>query len=153
MLYTVRSFESYRFNSSSSFFFFNDTATTEIYTLSLHDALPISRGPSLRLLPHHRAPRLQDLSDDERRPQPGARRLRPRAGVHARGPRARRAGDPRRGAAGGNLHLARPRRGARRPARRLVRHGGRAALGRHRLAGGGLAHDEARLPRAVRALP
>src|SRR3990170_8837673 len=25
------------------FFFFNDTATTEIYTLSLHDALPISR--------------------------------------------------------------------------------------------------------------
>src|SRR3712207_7101586 len=27
----------------SSFFFFNDTATTEIYTLSLHDALPISR--------------------------------------------------------------------------------------------------------------
>src|SRR3712207_8363665 len=26
---------------SSSFFFFNDTATTEIYTLSLHDALPI----------------------------------------------------------------------------------------------------------------
>src|SRR5258708_36162327 len=26
----------------SFFFFFNDTATTEIYTLSLHDALPIS---------------------------------------------------------------------------------------------------------------
>src|SRR5690349_22963729 len=26
-----------------SFFFFNDTPTTEIYTLSLHDALPISR--------------------------------------------------------------------------------------------------------------
>src|SRR5258708_34833456 len=25
------------------FFFFNDTATTEIYTLSLHDSLPISR--------------------------------------------------------------------------------------------------------------
>src|SRR5260370_28097366 len=30
------------------FFFFNDTATTEIYTLSLHDALPISYRP------HHR---------------------------------------------------------------------------------------------------
>src|SRR3712207_8674127 len=30
------------------FFFFNDTATTEIYTLSLHDALPIS-SPGLRL--------------------------------------------------------------------------------------------------------
>src|SRR5260370_29405384 len=29
-------------SSCSSFFFFNDTATTEIYTLSLHDALPIS---------------------------------------------------------------------------------------------------------------
>src|SRR3712207_7590088 len=34
-------------------FFFNDTATTEIYTLSLHDALPISR----RVGAHH-APRL-----------------------------------------------------------------------------------------------
>src|SRR2546430_6687764 len=29
---------------SFSFFFFNDTATTEIYTLSLHDALPIFAG-------------------------------------------------------------------------------------------------------------
>src|SRR3712207_7927222 len=29
-------------------FFFNDTATTEIYTLSLHDALPISTGRALR---------------------------------------------------------------------------------------------------------
>src|SRR2546429_5898386 len=28
------------------FFFFNDTATTEIYTLSLHDALPISHRPA-----------------------------------------------------------------------------------------------------------
>src|SRR5256885_16716211 len=31
-------------NIIRSFFFFNDTATTEIYTLSLHDALPISCG-------------------------------------------------------------------------------------------------------------
>src|SRR5437868_14737124 len=30
--------------TSLLFFFFNDTATTEIYTLSLHDALPIYRG-------------------------------------------------------------------------------------------------------------
>src|SRR5215475_16203759 len=30
------------FSVSFFFFFFNDTATTEIYTLSLHDALPIS---------------------------------------------------------------------------------------------------------------
>src|SRR5256885_12187885 len=29
------------FRSDTFFFFFNDTATTEIYTLSLHDALPI----------------------------------------------------------------------------------------------------------------
>src|SRR3712207_9526429 len=31
--------------SFDCFFFFNDTATTEIYTLSLHDALPISPRP------------------------------------------------------------------------------------------------------------
>src|SRR6266705_4339345 len=40
------------------FFFFNDTATTEIYTLSLHDALPIS--PPLQV--------------QERRPAPAPRR-------------------------------------------------------------------------------
>src|SRR5260370_52589 len=37
--------------TSSFFFFFNDTATTEIYTLSLHDALPIlQRQPISRSL-------------------------------------------------------------------------------------------------------
>src|SRR2546422_5138765 len=36
------------------FFFFNDTATTEIYTLSLHDALPISRRSSRIRLPLRR---------------------------------------------------------------------------------------------------
>src|SRR2546430_13581407 len=36
------------------FFFFNDTATTEIYTLSLHDALPISIGDSQRQVSPHR---------------------------------------------------------------------------------------------------
>src|SRR5688572_31547310 len=35
--------------SFSFFFFFNDTATTEIYTLSLHDALPISLHHDARL--------------------------------------------------------------------------------------------------------
>src|SRR5256885_12638983 len=35
-------FWSRRGRLTSLFFFFNDTATTEIYTLSLHDALPIS---------------------------------------------------------------------------------------------------------------
>src|SRR3712207_7593190 len=34
----------------SNFFFFNDTATTEIYTLSLHDALPISTASAFLLL-------------------------------------------------------------------------------------------------------
>src|SRR3984893_19481303 len=34
--------------TNASCFFFNDTATTEIYTLSLHDALPISYGRALR---------------------------------------------------------------------------------------------------------
>src|SRR5689334_24524482 len=47
-----------------SYFFFNDTATTEIYTLSLHDALPIS---------------LADARHDRPRAALGARpRLRPR---------------------------------------------------------------------------
>src|SRR5256885_8224660 len=37
--------------TSFFFFFFNDTATTEIYTLSLHDALPISRAGRWRSAP------------------------------------------------------------------------------------------------------
>src|SRR2546429_7199879 len=50
----------------SFFFFFNDTATTEIYTLSLHDALPIFelRGRLLGLL-------LGLLAHLPRRPGPG----------------------------------------------------------------------------------
>src|SRR3712207_6951419 len=43
---------------SLCFFFFNDTATTEIYTLSLHDALPIYNGARGR----HRKDRPGDLS-------------------------------------------------------------------------------------------
>src|SRR5215510_2962566 len=39
--------------SDCSVFFFNDTATTEIYTLSLHDALPISS--TCHRAPHHAA--------------------------------------------------------------------------------------------------
>src|SRR5260221_9980288 len=57
------------------FFFFNDTATTEIYTLSLHDALPISRLARHRLQPElplsARAYGERGLSDDVVR---GARR-------------------------------------------------------------------------------
>src|SRR5689334_25441595 len=40
VLYSAELFGRYAFYLL--FFFFNDTATTEIYTLSLHDALPIS---------------------------------------------------------------------------------------------------------------
>src|SRR3712207_8149156 len=58
------------------YFFFNDTATTEIYTLSLHDALPIS----LRLEP------LRTLKD-EGKPD-GDERIRRRDGrTHARSAR------------------------------------------------------------------
>src|SRR2546430_14406118 len=44
---------------SCIFFFFNDTATTEIYTLSLHDALPISArpAPSDQSVARHPGPR------------------------------------------------------------------------------------------------
>src|SRR2546425_5184579 len=39
-----------------AFFFFNDTATTEIYTLSLHDALPISIGDRKARIEAQRGP-------------------------------------------------------------------------------------------------
>src|SRR5437870_7514905 len=48
----------YQLNHIDVTFFFTDTATTEIYTLSLHDALPISRSPyfqSLGLCQNHDA--------------------------------------------------------------------------------------------------
>src|SRR2546429_352418 len=41
-----------------SFFFFNDTATTEIYTLSLHDALPIYHHDAEK---HHRRNRANPI--------------------------------------------------------------------------------------------
>src|SRR2546430_10967618 len=41
-----------------TFFFFNDTATTEIYTLSLHDALPISIHAEIRRAVHVRHDKL-----------------------------------------------------------------------------------------------
>src|SRR5260221_2262994 len=56
------------------FFFFNDTATTEIYTLSLHDALPISPGGARR---YH----LRDFSESCRPgPSAGGRPHEPTAG-------------------------------------------------------------------------
>src|SRR2546427_3912986 len=62
------------------FFFFNDTATTEIYTLSLHDALPIYRRAVLRGRGrgcnrwHRRAAARDRVRDCERR-QSRARRV------------------------------------------------------------------------------
>src|SRR5258706_4245464 len=59
-----------------SFFFFNDTATTEIYTLSLHDALPISRGRPRRRCASRScvARRLRSAPDSH---TPGGRLARP----------------------------------------------------------------------------
>src|SRR6266508_2150947 len=63
------------------FFFFNDTATTEIYTLSLHDALPISRARRCRrggrrartlLQPRVRPPARGSLPGRSGRRAPGA---------------------------------------------------------------------------------
>src|SRR5256886_6259001 len=52
-----------------SFFFFNDTATTEIYTLSLHDALPISQPPRPELPAAWRARRRRYHLAQDRRPR------------------------------------------------------------------------------------
>src|SRR5260370_24684104 len=47
----------------SFFFFFNDTATTEIYTLSLHDALPISELSWRRKVFDYRRGAVRDLRE------------------------------------------------------------------------------------------
>src|SRR6266480_7414280 len=49
----------------SFFFFFNDTATTEIYTLSLHDALPISNRVRPLCRATHAVPRRPDVRSEE----------------------------------------------------------------------------------------
>src|SRR2546427_6090726 len=53
------------------FFFFNDTATTEIYTLSLHDALPISEAEheEVREEDHAEDPGDHHRGDDPRAPE------------------------------------------------------------------------------------
>src|SRR2546427_13166805 len=91
------------------FFFFNDTATTEIYTLSLHDALPISRlGRAGHGVP---ARRVGSATQDPLREHALVRRDRP---CH-RSP----AGHARRGTGvchqpGGDRDPVPPRRGSRR---------------------------------------
>src|SRR2546430_12553477 len=55
---------------SSIFFFFNDTATTEIYTLSLHDALPICCVAGRSAAPRSsRSPADRSPADLPRRPR------------------------------------------------------------------------------------
>src|SRR5204862_6742234 len=62
------------------FFFFNDPAPTEIYTLSLHDALPIYRSGSAR----RRVGLLPPGAVERRSLEPRARRGGPRRAVHGR---------------------------------------------------------------------
>src|SRR2546430_9541251 len=81
-------------SSKSFFFFFNDTATTEIYTLSLHDALPISS---------------HSARADADRPCDGAMPRRPPHRVRARAC-ADRGGSP----LGADVGAARPRCAGRR---------------------------------------
>src|SRR2546422_10600423 len=88
------------------FFFFNDTATTEIYTLSLHDALPICRAG-------RRAP-----AREPRCPAGGGRRRRVPRGARSG------AGLPERGAGpGATLRGARGRLPAARDGRHAIRDG------------------------------
>src|SRR5215204_264814 len=73
------------FTSFSCFFFFNDTATTEIYTLSLHDALPISPSRICAASPHpgvlgpHPPPPAASRRRPPRQPRPVAHRPGPHA--------------------------------------------------------------------------
>src|SRR2546427_8749095 len=58
------------------FFFFNDTATTEIYTLSLHDALPIcARDARLRLEAEVAGRVLRDQDPDDVGAEAGPHKL------------------------------------------------------------------------------
>src|SRR3712207_9030444 len=74
----------YKLSRYDIFFFFNDTATTEIYTLSLHDALPIYDGDLRDLGPRRRPARDRGDQRRRRRARPedradhGGRRLRDR---------------------------------------------------------------------------
>src|SRR6266566_4423203 len=87
------------------FFFFNDTATTEIYTLSLHDALPISRQRHHSVfgaLPDPRGPRDRDLRrgvERGNRPGAGLPAGQGRVGLHAAGQEPGRRGGVHAGAA------------------------------------------------------
>src|SRR2546426_9883234 len=94
------------------FFFFNDTATTEIYTLSLHDALPISSGRARRRGPDrrrirpgcHRPERIAARTGGRASPRisPARRRLPPPQRRAARAGDSRAAGSSGTRSAGGD---------------------------------------------------
>src|SRR3712207_7495269 len=69
---------------TSFVFYFNDTATTEIYTLSLHDALPISSTPDPRTGAHVAPPVAVQL----RLPDPRRRASHPARAREAEPPRS-----------------------------------------------------------------
>src|SRR2546422_11470811 len=64
-----------RYTASVFFFFFNDTATTEIYTLSLHDALPIYQAAGR--IRDHRGHRRQRDAAATHPPRPRSPRVHP----------------------------------------------------------------------------
>src|SRR6266511_787171 len=109
------------------YFFFNDTATTEIYTLSLHDALPVSHSSSSA------SPSRPASSSGGAEPRRRSRNRERRLVKHERGDVPRRAPPLRPSvgsvaAAGGAVRLARARvlhgrargRGLRRPGRAFL---------------------------------
>src|SRR2546430_13715013 len=68
-------------STGESIFFFNDTATTEIYTLSLHDALPISPAQPAQVRDHIAHARIVD-ADSPRNPRLANRRIGERSEEH-----------------------------------------------------------------------
>src|SRR3712207_7203047 len=76
-------------------FFFNDTATTEIYTLSLHDALPIYEPDPGAQPPHARAVRAARGPARAARPRPRRQPRRTGLGGPAGEPGHRRVGRDR----------------------------------------------------------
>src|SRR2546425_12650061 len=86
----------------SYFFFFNDTATTEIYTLSLHDALPICARGAVRRAPD---PARRGLRRGGSRTRPPTGRAADRRGGRSAAPRGRLDGPPPPPGTGtGNVH-------------------------------------------------
>src|SRR5215217_5646511 len=117
-----------------SFFFCNDTATTEIYTLSLHDALPIYRAAVAQPDRDRRLHGARAVRRDARRDRPGRRRLRPRRHAAPRDRRPAAVSAARRGA----VPAAHARPGAAAPTGPCAARG--AAAARPRLRRGRAAH-------------